>query len=183
MIGVMNDLRSTRATIVLGVVLCALVATVLIFPRVVDATTEHADTSAAQNPVELGSIGVPDENGGTLVCPNPSGFTGNTITWDCGETRILGRSEAAPANAATALARFYRAATLERNVDTSGVESPSAGVHVKRNNADGEDALVAVSVAEADGSTTQYFTFGGDKADEFSQRLISAAASGQEASK
>lgn len=183
MIGVMNDVSPARAPIVLGFVLCALVATVLIFPRVVDATTEPADTRAAQNPVELGSIGIPDENGGTLVCPNPSGFTGNTITWDCGETRILGRSEATPADAATALARSYRAGALERNVDTEGVESPSAGVHVKRNNADGEDALVAVSVAEADGSTTQYFTFGGNKADELSQRLISAAASGKGGSK
>jgi len=177
----MNDLKSSRAPIVLGLVLCALVAAVLIFPRVVDATTESADTRAAQNPVELGSIGIPDENGGILVCPNPSGFTGNTITWDCGETRILGRSEATPADEATAVARFYRAAALDRNVDTEGVESPSAGVHVKRNNADGEDALIAVSVA--DGSTTQYFPFGGDQADELSQRLINAAASGKGGSK
>ena len=177
----MNDSQSSRAPVVLGFILFALVAAVLVFPRVVDATTETAETRAEQNPVELGSIGVPDVDGSTLVCPNPSGFTGNSITWDCGETRILGRSEATPADEVTALARFYRAAALDRNVNTDDVESPHDGVHVKRNG--GEDALIAVSVAEADGSTTQYFTFGGDQANELSQRLISAAASGKEASK
>lgn len=158
----------------LGFILFALVAAAIAFPRFVDATTSASESNAPSNPVELGNVSLPDGNGGTLECSNPSGFGGDTPTWDCGETRILGRSANTPDDPTMALARFYRAAALDRTVDTDGVESPRSGVHVKTNGKSGADTLVAVSVA--DGETTRYFSFGGDKAEELSQRLIDGAA-------
>ena len=169
----MNDLKSSRAPGVLGLILLFLVAAALVFPRVVDATTTPEESQVPDNPVELGSIGVPDENGGQLVCSNPSGFAESTKTWDCDSTRILGRSEPTPNNAEKALARFYRRVTLDRNVETGNVGSPREGVHVKRTEADAERTLVAVSIA--DGQTTRYFSFGGDDAEELAQRLIDSA--------
>lgn len=168
-----NDTRSSRAPFVLGLILFALVAAAIAFPRFVDATTSASETNAPRNPVELGNVSLPDGNGGTLECSNPSDFGGDTATWDCGETRILGRSAHTPHDPTMALARYYRAAALERAVDTDGVESPRSGVHVKANGESGADTLVAVSVA--DGETTRYFSFGGDRAEELSQRLIDGA--------
>ncbi|WKK61393.1 hypothetical protein QYQ98_00305 [Corynebacterium sp. P3-F1] len=169
-----NDVRSSRAPFVLGFILFVLIAAAIAFPRFVDATTSASETNTPSNPVELGNVSLPDGNGGTLECSNPSGFGGDTSIWDCGETRILGRSARTPDDPTMALARYYRAAALERTVDTDGVESPRSGVHVKANGESGADALVAVSVA--DGETTRYFSFGGDKAGELSLRLIDGAA-------
>ena len=168
----MNDLKSSRAPVALGFILCVLVMAVLAFPRIVDATTSNSESRAEQNPVELGGIGVPDGQGGTLNCSNPSGFTGNTITWDCGDTRIAGRSEATPDDSERALARHHRAMTLTRTVDASDVDSPREGIYVKSSE-DSDGRFVSVSVT--DGATTQYFTFGGPEADELSQRLIDDA--------
>lgn len=169
-------MRSSRAPFVLGFILFVLVAAAIAFPRFVDATTSASESNAPSNPVELGNVSLPDGNGGTLECSNPSGFirdTSNSTTWDCGETRILGRSAHTPDDPTMALARFYRAAVPERTVDTDGVESPRSGVHVKANSESGADTVVAVSVA--DGETTRYFAFGGEKAGELSQRIIDGA--------
>lgn len=168
----MNDLKSSRAPVVLGLILLVLVAAAIAFPRFVDAATSDTESRAEQTPVELGGIGIPDGQGGTLTCSNPSGFTGNTITWDCGETRIAGRSEATPDDSAKALARFHRAMVLTREVDTSDVASPREGIYVKKSS---EDDGTFVSVSVADGATTQYFAFGGPEAEELSQRLIDDA--------
>lgn len=169
----MNHVQSTRAPLVLGIILFLLVSAAIAFPRLVDAATSGGESRAEQAPVELGGIGVPDSHGGTLVCSNPSGFTGNTITWDCGETRVAGRSEVTPDDNQKALARYHRAMTLSRTVEVSEVDSPREGIYVKKSNEDDGGTFVSVSVA--DGPTTQYFAFGGPEADELSQRLIDDA--------
>lgn len=158
----------------LGLILLVLVAAAIAFPRFVDAATSNTESRAEQTPVELGGIGIPDGDGdgGTLTCSNPSGFTGSTITWDCGETRIAGRSEATPDDSAKALARYHRAMVLSRTVDASDVTSPREGIYVKMSS---EDDGTFVSVSVADGATTQYFAFGGPDAEELSQRLIDDA--------
>lgn len=177
-IGIMNQPTISRANASLGFILFILVAAALVFPRVVDATTSPNASQVPENPVELGGVSVPDEQGGTLTCSNPSGFGETSRLWECGDVNVLGSSEPTPEDSETALARFYRSVSRDRHADNNGVESPRDGMFVKGSATGSEDPLVAVSVT--DGDTTQFFAFAGARAHEFSQRLIHAAPANPE---
>ena len=169
---VMNDSTVSRASVVLGTILCVLVAVLLVAPRILSQPASSKESAAPENPVEMGSVTVADGDG-PLVCNNPSGFAQSSRIWDCGGTRIMARSESTPADEDAALARVYRAAVLDRSVDRDGIEQPRDGVRVKRNGASGDGAFVAVSVL--DDASTRYFTIGGPDADELADRVVDAA--------
>lgn len=169
---VMNDSTVSRAPVVLGTILCVLVAVLLVAPRILSQPASSNESAAPENPVEMGSVTVADGDG-PLVCNNPSGFAQSSRIWDCGGTRIMARSESTPDDEDRALARVYRAAVLDRSVDLDGIEQPRDGVRVKRNGASGDGAFVAVSVL--DDASTQYFTIGGPDADELADRVVAAA--------
>lgn len=168
---IMSELNASRAPVVLGIILFALVTILLLVPRVISTEASSSASSAPEQPVEIGGISIP-EGDGTLMCSNPSKFTDRSRVWECGETRIMARTERTPDDQANALARVYRGAMWARSVDLESVEHPRDGVWAKRSDETGERSLAVVSVA--DGTTTRFFSIGGPDAHDLAERLVAA---------
>lgn len=162
--------RNTR-TGTLGIV--AVGALILAAPFIAQAATAEGEPATTE--VAAGGVTLRDANGAPLKCTQTSGSDSSeddtdTWKWDCGDTRIQMRTDAADEDArAEAVTRTYWLVSGGDRVNTDELERPAPGVYaVHRND-------ISVAAVER-GDLTVYVAAPDDAGREIVERLVAEEA-------